>query len=43
MRSLRSYVAAALAHVHDVGGKRRAFCSADHYIEWLELNRGGRA
>jgi hypothetical protein len=31
-------VMAALAYHHDCDGERRSFCSAEHRLEWLELN-----
>ena len=33
-----SHVLAALADVIEVDGKRHAFCSQDHRLEWLDLN-----
>jgi hypothetical protein len=31
-------VMAGLAYHHDVGGELHSFCSAEHRVEWLELN-----
>jgi hypothetical protein len=33
-----THVAQTLAHMHQADGKWLAFCSADHRVEWLELN-----
>jgi len=31
-------VMAALAYHDDTGGERHSFCSAEHRVEWRELN-----